>query len=142
VPPAKPTVKPKLSEIDALLAAALSANVDELGALEREFAPLKFKIDRIDVLRRAIREHYASKPGDAVFMASGEKFCVSVGMKSRERTLHVGKLIKLIGARLFNSIATVTQKALEAEVPGAVIDECTTYALTGFRGLKVFEKGL
>lgn len=136
MPPAKPaTPKPSLELIQ------LAANVDELGALEREFAPLKFKIDRIDVLRRAIREHYAAKPADQLFMASGEKFAVSVGAKSREATVNIPKLIKAIGARLFNSIATVSQRALAAEVPGAVVDDCTSYALTGHRSLKVFERG-
>jgi hypothetical protein len=137
--PAKPTtVKPSLSEIAA---AALSSNVDELGALERDLAPFALKIARVKSLREAIRGHYDSKPGDSVFMAYGEKFCVSLGMKSREATRNIPKLIKLIGARLFNSIATVTEKALKAEVPCAVIDECTTYALTGFRSMKVFERG-
>jgi hypothetical protein len=131
-----PTAKPKTSPEDLL-----AKNVDELGALERELAPLKFKIGRIDVLRKAIRAFYDGKPADELFMASGEKFAVSIGARARERTLNMPKLIKAIGARLFNSIATVSQKALEAEVPGATIEDCSTWNLTGHRSLKVFEKG-
>lgn len=115
--------------------------MDELGALERELAPLAFKIARIEPLRKAIREHFKDEPADKLFLATGEKFAVSVGARSRERVTNIPALIKAIGARAFNAIASVTVKKLEAEVPAAIVEDVSTFALTGFRPLKVFERG-
>jgi hypothetical protein len=140
VQPTRPT-KVTDPKIEAERFAALRANVDELGALEREFAPLKFKIERIDALRRSIREFYANEPAENLFIASGDHFAVSVGAKSREAVVDMPRLRKLIGVRLFNLVATVTQKKLAEEVPGSIAAEVTSFTFTGFRALKVFEKG-
>lgn len=121
--------------------AALASNVDELGALERDIAPLKFKIDRIDVLRKAIREHYAAKPAQEAFTAAGEKFTVLVGPRSREAVLNIAALVKTLGTKVFYKIAQVTKKSLETHLTAPAIAAVTSYELTGHRTLKLFVKG-
>lgn len=136
MPPAKnPTPKPSPEEVQ------LAANVDELGALEREIAPLKFKIDRIDALRRAIREHYAASDAAKDFTAAGEKFTVLVGPRSREAVIDIAALAKSLGTKVFYKIAQVTKKSLEAHLTAPAIAALTKYELTGHRSLKVFPKG-
>jgi hypothetical protein len=135
VPPAKAaTPKPSLEQI------ALASNVDELGALERELAPFKSKIARVDVLRKAIRTHYADSDAAKDFTATGEKFYVQVGPKSREAVRNIAALVKAIGTKVFFKIAQVTEKSLEAHLTAPQIADVTTYELTGHRTLKVFEK--
>ena len=129
-----PAVKTAAADI------ALAANVDELGALEKEFAPFKPKADRIEALRKAIRAHYDAKPADQPFEAKGERFIVSVGPRAEQRKIHFPKLVKLIGAARFSKFATctlerLTQFAPEAEI--AVVEK----EKTGARSLKVFERG-
>jgi hypothetical protein len=115
--------------------------VDELGVLERDLAPLKFKIDRIDALRKAIREHYATKPAEEAFTAAGEKFNVLVGPRSREAVLNISALVRTLGTKVFYAIAQVTKKSLETHLTAPQIAAVTHYELTGHRTLKVFEKG-
>lgn len=136
MPPAKnPTPKPSPEEVQ------LAANIDELGTLEREIAPLKFKIDRIDVLRKAVRTHYTDKGAADSFTACGERFTVLIGPKSREAAVNMLALMKAIGAKLFYSVVTVAKKDLEKHLTAPAIAALTSYELTGHRTLKVFPKG-
>lgn len=121
----------------------LAAEVDELGALERELTPLKPKLARADVLRKSIRSRFDADAAAASFEARGEKFIISVGPRAVERTIDLDKLWKLAGVATFRRIATVTLARLEAAglAPG-VIPQVVTSDYTGSRTLKVLERGV
>ena len=121
---------------------ALTAIVDEIGDLHATLDPLKLKIARLDLLRKALRKHYDDKPADSYFTAAGERFEIVVGPRENERKVHVSALIKAIGAKVFQRIASVTLTKLEQEAPHAIAAAgVVTIAPTGSRSLKVTEKG-
>jgi hypothetical protein len=128
---------PKQTGINASL---IAAQVDELGALERELAPVQLKISRVEALRKAIRAHFDASPADQPFEATGERFLVAVGPRATQRSINFVKLIKLLGAARFAKFATCTLAALAEHAPGMEASVVTS-APTGARPLKTFERG-
>lgn len=122
-------------------AAAISAEIDELGALERECAPYKPKFDRIAFLRDAVRAHFDASPPAEPFTASGDHYSVLVGPRAIERTIDPAKLIKAAGLKVYATLARITLKALEAGVSPAIAAGCVTSAATGARKLTTFPRG-
>lgn len=122
-------------------AALIAAQVDELGALEKEFAPLRPKLARIEELRKAIRGHFDQSPAGEAFEASGDQFLVMVGARALERSISPSKLIAAIGLKKYATLATPTLKALEANVPAEIVAGVVSSAHTGARPLKTFERG-
>jgi hypothetical protein len=120
----------------------MAAQVDELGALEKEFAPLRPKLARIDALRKAIRAQFDSAPAASPFEAKGDKFIVLIGPRAMERSINPAKLIKAIGLKLYASIARLTLGDLEANVAPEIVAGVVTSANTGARSLKTLERGL
>ena len=128
------------AELAGLLAAKqLAADVDALGDIERQLAPHRLAIAREEALRKAIRGYFDDAPVLASFDARGERFTAVVGARAEERAICYPKLIKSIGIAAFKKIATVTLKALEAEVSPGVIEACVSREYSGWRSLKVFE---
>lgn len=121
--------------------AKLAAEVDELGALEKELAPLKPKLARLELLRKSVRTRYDASPAAESFEATGQRFMVIVGARANESVINYPVLIKSIGAKLFHAIAKTTLKALEEHVPCAVRAACITVEPIGTRSLKTFERG-
>jgi len=122
-------------------ASILAAQVDELGALEAELAPLKPRIARAEALRSALRARFEGSPADAACEARGRRFIAALGPKATERTVDVAALGKSIGLKALCTLAKVTLKAAtaygEAFGHGVKIDS----APTGARPLKLFELG-
>lgn len=129
---------PKQTGINAAL---ITAQADELGALEKELAPVQLKLARVEALRKAIRAHFDASPPALSFEARGEHFVVMVGPRAVQRSINVAKLIKAIGLKLYAAIATVTLKNLEDNVACGVVAEVVSSAHTGARSLKTFERG-
>ncbi len=117
------------------------AEVDELGALEKEFAPLRPKLARIELLREAVRSRYQEEAADKTFEATGQRFTVMVGARANVSVIDYAKLIKAIGAKMFSQIAKTTLKALEENVACGVRAECVRVEQIGARSLKTFERG-
>lgn len=129
-----PAADPKLAQ--------LAANVDEMGALEKELAPFAPKIARVEALRKAVRAHFVDASAAQPFEAKGAKFVVQVGPKANERSIDYAKLWKLAGVAVMRKIATVTLKALEAAVSAEIVAQVVgAPEPTGSRSLKVFERG-
>ncbi len=127
----KPTKPPKVS---------LIANIaDELGAINKELAPYRSKLAREEALRKALRVHFDASPAAEQQSAVGERYVVLLGPKASVATIDVPLLAKTIGVKAALAILGCTLKALEA-FP-TVVSTVVTYALTGARSVKVFEKG-
>lgn len=120
---------------------ALAADIDELGALEKEFAPLRAKLGRIEFLRTSIRARFDSKAASERFMPEGERFTLAIGERGNVSVVSIGKLIKAITAAKFAKFATTTLKALEANVTPDVYASVVTVEQLGPRSLKTYEKG-
>jgi hypothetical protein len=121
---------------------ALTAMVDEIGDLHAQLDPLKPKIARLELLRKALRKAYDDKQADGYYTAEGARFSILVGPRENERKMNIPALLKAIGAKVFQRIAGVTLAALEREAPHAIAAEgVITFAATGTRSLKVLEKG-
>lgn len=122
-------------------AAQIAREVDELGALERELAPIQFKVARLEELRKAIRAHFENSPAAEPFEAKGEKFVVLVGPRGNQSVIDLRKVIKAVGLKAFAAFATCSLKALEAHAPG-ISSSVVTTERTGPRSLKCFERGV
>ncbi len=125
---------------------ALSALVDELGALEKEYAlavaPFEMKLPRMKALKELIQASCpaATKP-DAEWTAEGARFGVRLGPCANKRTIDIKALVKKIGAAVFARFATCTITDLEANVEAATVEAVLSSAQTGPRKLTTFEKG-
>jgi hypothetical protein len=121
---------------------AIIALVDEIGDLHATLDPLKPKAARLELLRKALRKHYDDKQADGYYTAEGARYSILVGPRENQKTVSVPALIKAIGTKVFQRIASVTLTALEKEAPHAIAaDGVITMAPTGSRSLKVLEKG-
>lgn len=136
MPKPAPTHSPSAADL-----AALAAEIDELGSLEKEFAPLRSKLARIEYLRATIRGRYASEPALATFTADGARFVSQIGAKGSVSSVNIAKLTKAIGLKAFALIASVSLKALEFSVDAATVSSVVSVAPTGPRSIKTFEKG-
>jgi hypothetical protein len=118
----------------------IPAIVDELGDLDKELSPFAAKIARVEALRKALRAEYLFQAADKNFLAEGARYVVAVGERGMERSVDIPALVKAIGAKVFAGIASISLKALEANVAPNVALDVVTSARTGFRTLKVMEK--
>jgi hypothetical protein len=128
--------------VDTLRAKELASQVDELGALEAEILPYKGKILRVDTLRRAIREHFASAPPLAPIETLGAKYGAALGACGSQRWINPALLIKAIGAKAYAAIAVVTLAVLERNVSREIAAGVITSKATGARTLTTFEKNV
>lgn len=137
MPKPAPTHSPSAADL-----AALAAEIDELGSLEKEFAPLRSKLARIEYLRATIRGRYSSEPALATFTADGARFVSQIGAKGSVSSVNITRLVKTIGLKAFSLIANVSLKALDAAVAPDVVASVVSVAPTGPRSIKTFEKGI
>jgi hypothetical protein len=121
-------------------ASAIAAIVDELGALERKLQPFKPEMARVEDLRKALRAMFDTSPPAEAFQPSGDAFFATVGPRAVERSINPAKLIKAIGLKMYASFATVTLKALEANVACGIVAGVVSSANTGARPIKTFER--
>ena len=120
----------------------LAAIADELGLLEKELGPWKPKLARAEMLRKALRAACDERPVEHDCHVEGARFIAWLGAKPNVRTVNAVKLLKLITARAFASLATCTLTALEENsIDPAVIAQVVESAPTGCRPLTIFEKG-
>lgn len=138
---AKAAPLPNKTPAELELEAKLAAEVDELGALEKELAPLKPKLDRVELLRKSVRARYDASPAGECFEAKGSRFVVMVGARANQSVIDHARLFKAIGAKLFQSLAKTTLKALEENVSCAVRADVVSVQQIGARSLKTFERG-
>lgn len=122
-------------------AALIAQQVDELGDITKTLSPMRPLIAREEALRKAIRGHFAMSPPALAFEAAGERYTVAVGPRALERSINYLMLVKRIGLKLYASIAKVTLKDLEANLPADVVSGVVSSANTGSRSLTVCERG-
>lgn len=118
----------------------LAAEVDELGALEKELLPFAEKIKRIDALRKRIRIEFDSVPAADAREVHGKRFFAVVGPRAFQRTIDMVELIKSIGLKVFSRLATMSLATLEDNVDPVVVSKVVSTAQTGTRPLKTFER--
>jgi hypothetical protein len=115
--------------------------VDELGALEKELAPLAGKIQRVELLRKAIRERVPADPADKTFELAGERFVAYAGARGNRTVVDWPGLVRRIGAGRFATFATAPVELLKKHVAAGHLAACLTVEQSGPRSLKVVEKG-
>ncbi len=119
----------------------LAPLVDELGALERDLAPYAARIARVEMLRKAVRNAYATAHAAETFEAAGAHFVALIGARALVRVIDFKALAKALGLAAYAKIATVTLAALEANAPCTVIASVVTSEATGTRSLRIVERG-
>lgn len=124
-----------------LAAQQLVSQVDELGDIDKQLAPLRALISRETALRAAIRSRFEDAPANETCEAAGTRYVVELGWRGVERSIDYPKLIKAIGLKAFSLIAKVTLKVLDDKVPCAIAFDVVTSANTGFRSFKITERG-
>lgn len=117
----------------------LAAQIDELGALEKELAPFKAKIARVEALRKAFRGLWIDVPAEKSFEQRGLAFGLTVGARGFERKVDEPGLIKAIGVKRYAAIAHVTLGAVEENVAPATAAGVISTAQTGPRRMSTFE---
>lgn len=111
--------------------------VDELGSLEEELRPVKSKIARVEVLRRALRAPYLDADPNTTFLSEGSRYRVLIGAAGNESVVNGLLLLKLIGASKFTELATVSLAALQKNCSGDIVGAVVSMAQTGSRKLEV-----
>jgi hypothetical protein len=128
--------KTQTAKTDALVA----ANVDELGALERELMPYRAKLTRIDMLRAAIRTSYDNEDAAAGFEARGAKYVCMIGARAEKRVINVPALIKKVGLKFYSQLCAPTITALEAMCACDIVAAVVTSEQTGARSIRTFQR--
>jgi hypothetical protein len=118
----------------------LAALVDEIGALEAALAPHKPQYTRLDKLRKDLREQYAAADATMAIDIEGAEYQARLGPCGIETVVSIPKLLKLIGGKLFQKIATVSLKAIEEHCLAGTKGAVTSLEQIGPRGLKVWKK--
>ena len=119
-------------------AALLAAQVDELGALEKEMIPIRPKLVRIETLRGLIRKHYENEPAAKAFETRGAGFLATLGPRAYERSIDCAALAKEIGLKAFAAIARPTLKVVEETCAPDVVARVIKQDYVGARPLKTF----
>jgi hypothetical protein len=112
--------------------------VDEAAALDREIAPFRPKITRLEDLKKAIRLEYEAADANTPHVAPGVKFCAVLGPKASQATIDISHFVKLVGMKAALGVLSCTLKALDA-FPAA-IPLVVTRANTGTRSLEFYRK--
>lgn len=116
---------------------AIEDLIDEAGAIEKEIAPIKPKIDRLKHLREQIRD---LAPADKS-QVEGKQFVAVLGEPANKTVVDYKELLRRISPVKFAKFATATIAALEANVAAGHLAHCMRYEQTGPRSLKFTEKG-
>jgi hypothetical protein len=116
-------------------ASALAKLADELGDLELELAPLKAKFARLDAIKLAIRGAYKTASAGDAYQVDGKRWTVLVGVCGNQTVVDVLALFKLVGAKVFLSIAGVSLKAIQENCAAEVLGAVVSTRLSGSRQL-------
>lgn len=76
--------KPAVAAKSAPVADPLATLADELGDLDKELAPFKTKIARVDAIRRTLRDQHVGRPSEETFTINGKKWTVMLGCKPND----------------------------------------------------------
>ena len=114
---------------------------DELGALEKEMAPFKQKLARIEALKESARAGCPVAP-TLPWTVEGERFIASLGACANQRVIDIPRLVKAIGAGVYAKFATCSLEALKKCVAPAIVAAVVSSKEIGSRSLKTFEKGI
>jgi hypothetical protein len=110
------------------LVANLAEQIDELGRLEAQLAPLKPAIARAEHLRRLMADSFDGAANETGVLVGNEYFS-QVGARSwKRRITSMRKACKAIGERIFFQNCSITLDKFEglcpaAEQPGLVVNE-------------------
>ena len=115
--------------------------VDELGDLEKELAPFKPKIARVEAIRKALRDKYREEDSSKTFTLDGLRWQAVLGPCGNASEISVRALFKAIGVRKFLELATISIKAATAAVPAEILSACMSVSQTGSRQLTVVPRG-
>lgn len=112
--------------------------VDELGAIEKELAPLRGKIKRAELLRQTIR----GLTDDKTNQVDGAKFVAILGPRADKTVVDYYGLAKRIGLDRYAQFATASLEAIGQHVKPGILPPYLKTEQTGTRSLQVLEKGL
>lgn len=114
--------------------------IDELGALDKELAPLRSKITREEKLRKTLRGCLGAADPLAEVHGAGKKFRVVLGPCGIKRVvLSRTKLFRALTAKVFRQVATVTFDQIDAHLSPVEQVGITGTEQSGPRPLRVYE---
>ena len=97
--------------------AEVAAMVDELGSIEQRLKLVAGDVKRGDEIKKQLRALMDNSPADAEASFPGETYVAIVSARRFEKIVDTAAAWKTLGPRLFVSIARLTVKALEDNVP-------------------------
>lgn len=134
--PPKIVVPP--AETDSQRIAAL---IDELGGLEKQIAPHKPAIARIEVLRKSLQAHFAKHPAHQSTTAEGKKYSLHASARKMASLVDAAKLFARLPKEIFFALARFALQDIEKHCAADVRAAAVSLAQTGPRVLTVIEKG-
>ena len=120
------------------------SKIDRYGELSEQVKRFKPTKDEHEVLGKEIQSWYDLLPAEQAFSASGNKFDVQIGARSKVRMVFdLAKCCKALGLAKFLKVVRVSLEALDRELPGVPKhDEFLSEGLSGSRRLVAIRKAI
>lgn len=120
---------------------ATAALVDEYGQLEKELAPLKPKLNRLERLAKSFRQLAEEADAAIPVVFAGRDYEITLSARGpRTMVAPMAAVYKKLGKDLFLQVAGVTISALEAHVHPEIVASLTHEEQTGPRKIDVRAK--
>lgn len=112
--------------------------VDEYGRLDKELAPLKTKLRRLEDLARQIRSWHSDAAAEQPVTSAGHEFEVVLGPRTTEtRITDLYKVYRWLGRDQFLSLASISLRGLAEKFTAQQVAALTTKEATGYRPISV-----
>jgi hypothetical protein len=114
-----------------------SALIDEFGELDRQVQAFQPIVSRHEELKKIIKSWYDDWPAEQAAIASGKLYTLQISPRENQRSIvSIAKVAKLLGAKVFQAMATVPIKALEDRLGKVAAAKLLCESRTGSRRIK------
>jgi hypothetical protein len=116
------------------------ALADAFGALDVQVQRFKPTTKLHEAARKQLQALYDASPAEQEFVLKGDLFEIQVGPREMERAIKsVPALIKALTQKVFNTVAKVPLKVIDALVPADQHKDFIVQARTGSRSVKAIQ---
>ncbi len=140
VPTQAPAVsggRPGLSNHNPDIQTSLKTLADGFGALDVQVQRFKPTTKLHEAARKELQALYDASDAGASYTLKGEHFEIQIGPRENERAIKsIPALIKALTQKVFNQVAKVPLKVIDALVPADQRGEFIVEARTGSRSVK------
>lgn len=117
--------------------AAVKVLADRYGALDVQVQRFKPTAKLHDAARKEVQALYEAAPAEQSFVLKGDLFEIQISEREMERAIvSVPALIKALTQKVFNQVAKVPLKVIDALVPADQQGAFIVQARTGTRSVK------